>query len=392
MLNAASKRLGGRSLIIYALLISFFAVVLLYHLGSTPSFFSIAESAARNSASSFKDVYYNPINAPHKLLLLGIEKAGFHGWAALRLSSVIPAVIFGLSFYTIVRSWFGKTIGLFGTLIFVCTPIFIITARSASPQIMLFSSVAVMALYNWLLKTNGKKNSAFFWLIVAAGLAIYTPGVLWWVLFAAIVSWKRISSTSEDIPIWVIGLSFGVLLLLLLPLGAGIARNWHYAQQLLLIPNSWHGPVTIIKNLAWAPLALIIKTPHSSLFFVGNLAVINIIQLTMLVFGIFAMYSAAKSKTITLCGAILLGVLISGLNNDLALLIFCLPAIGIFVTAGLRYLYIEWRSVFPINPIPKSLAFCLMLAIVSISCAYGLSYSLNAWPHSLSTNNTYMLK
>jgi hypothetical protein len=103
-------------------------------------------------------------------------------------------------------------------------------------------------------------------------------------------------------------------------------------------------------------------------------------------------WAAARNKALALASAILFAILAAGLNNNLRLLALGLPAVGIFMAAGLRYLYIEWRSVFPRNPIPKSLAWLLMVLVVSVQLIYGLSYSLIAWPHTDATKTTYVVK
>ena len=138
--------------------------------------------------------------------------------------------------------------------------------------------------------------------------------------------------------------------------------------------------------------AIFIKTPYSQNLILGRLPLLNLIQITFLVFGAYALWSAAKTKTLALAAGILLGILAAGLNNNLSLLALCIPALGIFITAGLRYLYIEWRGVFPRNPLAKNLALLLIGAVVVVNFIFGLRYSLIAWPHSMPTRSTYVLK
>jgi hypothetical protein len=70
----------------------------------------------------------------------------------------------------------------------------------------------------------------------------------------------------------------------------------------------------------------------------------------------------------------------------------CLPALAILSAAGLRYLYIEWRSIFPRNPLPLSFALVIISLLVGLQVAYGLRYSLVAWPHLAATKQLYVLK
>jgi succinate dehydrogenase/fumarate reductase cytochrome b subunit len=59
---------------------------------------------------------------------------------------------------------------------------------------------------------------------------------------------------------------------------------------------------------------------------------------------------------------------------------------------GLRYLFIEWRRVFPRNPMAKYFAIALMFGLILIHVFFGIRYSLLAWPSSADTRQTYMLK
>jgi hypothetical protein len=104
------------------------------------------------------------------------------------------------------------------------------------------------------------------------------------------------------------------------------------------------------------------------------------------------MFSVAKKKLLGLVLAVLFAVAVAGLNNRLTLLFLGLPALGILIAAGLRYLYIEWKGVFPHNPIPKSLALTLMTLLVGIQLVYSLTYTLAAWPQAPSTKINYMIK
>ena len=93
-----------------------------------------------------------------------------------------------------------------------------------------------------------------------------------------------------------------------------------------------------------------------------------------------------------LLGLSVFGIVAAALNRNLLLLIYVLPAVAVAVAAGLRYLYMEWKSIFPKNPIPKYLAVALITGLVGMHIAYGLRYSLLAWPNTAATKSTYVLK
>jgi 4-amino-4-deoxy-L-arabinose transferase-like glycosyltransferase len=371
------------SVVAYTLAFLVFGFICLYHISSAPSGLNTAEAAARSGSQSLSLIAHNPINGPHKLVVLAADKLGFGGHGALRLSSVVFAAIFALSFYLLARGWFGRSVGLLSTVIFIGTPIFIVTARQASAEVMLFSPVLLMAVYSWLLRTQKYRKEAWFCLVIAASLLVYIPGLIWWLAGAAVISRAKLKIVIARLSRQTAGLSLALALLLIAPLGIAVARNWHLLHGLLLIPAHWPHPLSLLKNFVWMLSTLFVKAPFHVDLIVGRLPLLDIIQVALLVFGVYAMWTAAKNKA---------WVLIAAINDQLSLLILCLPAAAIFMAAGLRYLYIEWRSIFPSNPIAKSLALVLMTVLVLAHLVFGLGYSLVAWPHSLATRDSYVIK
>jgi hypothetical protein len=386
------KQARDRSVVIYIVAVALFGLVCLFHVSSAPTGLSPAEATARTDSQSLHAIARNPINAPHKLGMLAAHNLNFDGRGSLRADSIAFAVIFGLSFYLLAYGWFGRSVGLMGTLIFISTPIFIITARQASAEIMLFSPVLVFAVYSWLLRTKKHTKEAWFCLVTAAGLCIYVPGLVWWLIAAVYVNRIKLRTFIVKLSNQLIGLSAALLALLIAPLCVATVQNWNLVHGWLVVPVHWPHVFSLLKNLIWMTVALFARMPFHTDLVIGRLPILDIVQVALLVFGIYAMWTAAKNKAVTLGASIGFAIVAAAINNSPTLLILGLPAIAIFVTAGLRYLYIEWRSVFPNNPISKSLALALMICVVIAHLAFGLSYSLVAWPHTLATRTTYVIK
>jgi hypothetical protein len=90
--------------------------------------------------------------------------------------------------------------------------------------------------------------------------------------------------------------------------------------------------------------------------------------------------------------SVILAILLAALQEDIAYLGLAVPALAIAVSAGLRYLYVEWRGIFPRNPVPKTFAMVLIAAVTLSQLYYGVNYCLHAWPNSTSVRNVYVLK
>lgn len=395
MLRAPSKwakPAHARAVLAYALVIVLLGAILLYHSGSAPSGLGANEAAARGASRTLRVIYDYPVNAPHKIVEWSVQKLGFHGARALRLSSAIWAVIFTLAFWRLVRSWFGRTVGLLSTVLFLGTPVLLVAGRQASAEIMWLFPILVMAAYDCLVRTHTHHNVAWIGLILAAGLAIYTPGMIWWLLAAAILVRQQLTAAVSEVPRWLIAGGLLLFAVVLLPAGTSIFTDWHIIRDFGLVPAHWAPPLTLVKDIAWMLSSLVFRTPFHSSLFIGRLPLLDIIQIGLVIFGAYALWSTARNKTLVLAAGVLLAVLAAGANDQPNILILALPALGVMAAAGLRYLFIEWRGVFPSNPIPKTLALTLMAALITAQLAYGVTYSVIAWPHTDATKSAYVLK
>ncbi len=386
------KKIKSHSLTISLIALIVLLGLLLFHLGSAPSGFSHSEATYHESSSSISNIIKDSIYLPHKLVVWSFNYIGWKGPEPMRLVSIIYGAIFTICFYFLARGLFGKTVAILSTAIFSLTPLFIIASRQSTPDILLFAPVAIMAIYNWLIRTEKHKNLGWILLLVVFAIFMYVPGLIWWLAIGAVICRRKLSAVMTEVPSWVIVLGFWLFSIILIPAIISIIKDWHIFKEFALIPVHFGSVLEVLKHIAWMFGALIIKTPYHDQLIVGRAPLLDIIQIALVAFGGFAMFVAARSKAAILVAAVLFSVLAAGINNNLRLLALGLPAIGIFMAAGLRYLYIEWRGIFPRNPIPKTLALILMIIVVSVQSVYGLSYGLIAWPQAPATKHDYVLK
>lgn len=362
----------------------------LWHLGTLTKGISPAEASAGASSLSMQSILDNPVYAPHKILQFSVQEIFGHSALALRSVSAILAVLFVFCFFELVKSWFGKMIGSFATLLLATTPWFVLLARSGGPEISLLAPIFVLTSYYWLVRS--KSRSAWLALLISGGLVVFLPGGLWLILFGLAIARRNLKQASGGLgPIQKVLGTFFVLGILIILVHAAL-KNPSSLKPLLLIPADWPSVIVSIKSIAWDFLALFWRTPLHTDFIIGRLPMFSGGQIVLALFGIFAFLKLARSKLYLLLGIMVFALLAAGLNRNLALLTFALPAIALCVAAGLRYLYMEWRSVFPKNPLPRYLALALIASLVAIHVLYGLRYSLIAWPNSSATRSTYVLK
>ncbi len=362
-----------------------------WRLGTLTTGLSQAESASRQSSSSLDNIISDPTFAPHKLVQLGFQSAGQSGAFWMRLSSVLFALALLLFFYTLLRLWFGRLVSLLGTMLLAGTPFIILSARSATPYILLLTPIALLASYVWFSKTD-KKTLAWFTLMVVLGVALYTPGTIYFVLLGSLIFRKKLVHLLAPMRSWVVISLFAIPLLFMAPIVMASIENPSVVKSLMLIPSELANSTEVMKSTAWAGLSLFWMTRDSHSLVIGRLPMLNALQIVLGLFGLYAMWTRARRELYLLIGMFVLGIITAGVFNNLLYLILSLPAACILSAAGLRYLYKEWRTVFPLNPLPKALAVLLMVTVVGLHLLIGTRYSLVAWPSTLATRSTYVIK
>lgn len=379
-------RIVAATLLIVALIFSFY----LWRLGTLTKGLSPAEVSAGASSLSLQSILDNPVYAPHKIVQYTVQKIFGHNALALRSVSAIMAILFIFCFFELVKSWFGKMIGSFATLLLAATPWFVLMARSGGPEISLLTPIFLLASYYWLVRS--KSRSALLALLFSGGLVVFLPGGLWLILLGLAIARKPIKQSTKGLgPIpKVLGTIFA--LGILITLVNATLKNPSSLKPLLLIPADWPSVIVSIKSIAWDILALFWRTPLHADFIIDRLPMFSGTQIALALFGVFALFKLARIKLFLLLGMMVFAVLAAGLNQNLALLTFALPAIVLCVAAGLRYLYMKWQGVFPKNPLPRYLALALIASLVAVHVLYGLRYSLIAWPNTSATRSTFVLK
>jgi hypothetical protein len=391
-LSGGLKSLPRRSWLWFGLTFAFICIIFLWRLGNLTPGLSADEMRYAQNDKSWSQIVSNPLNVPHKLIQLAIHHLapGHPSW--LRLASVGFGLIFCLAFYKLTTNWFGRAIGLFSTLTFASLPLLVIGARQVSGPVLYFAPVCFISLYGWLLKSERYRTVAWLILCFAAAVFIFTPGMFLWLTAVLVICRRPIVKAIAGLPVWQIVTGLAIIFVPIAGLAAALLSHHHLLNKLFLIPQSLPGALSVFKNVGWMILALFIKTGHTDSLIVGRLPLLNILLVAILVFGVYAMQGVARRKTAWLGLSVAYAVLAAGLNNDTKLLALGLPAISLFIAAGLRYLYIEWRSVFPRNPVPKTFALALIALVMAAQLYFGLRYALAAWPATPSTREAYVLK
>lgn len=369
-----------------------FYVLYIWRLGLLPASLSTDEAEAATASQSLDAISDNPLYAAHKLVQYGLSQLFNGSITSLRAASVIFAGLFMVSFYLLVINWFGKTIGLAATLLFSSLPWLIIISRNATTTVMLLSPLAVMCVYYWLARSQRRIWLPWLVFCLTATASLYVPGMVWILMAALILSRKVLWFNFKRLSALVI--TFGILLFAtaISPLVYGLVQDHALIKQLLLIPTNLPPPDSLIKDFAWSLSALFVFAKDHFVYLLGRQPLVTAAVSVLMIFGIYAMTSSARQKLYLLSATLFFGIFMSALNNSLLWLTFSLAPVFIMATAGLRFLFLEWRSIFPKNPLARGFAYGLILSLAVVHIIYGATYALSAWPNSPETRAVYVIK
>lgn len=379
-----------KSLAYYLLVIGTPLTFFAWHLGSQTAGLSATEAASR-SAAKLSNISENPLFAPYKLLENILYHLGSGSFFAMRLTSVIFALVIVAIFFYLLKIWFGKPIALLTVLLLALTPLFILSARTATPLIMYAFPVTILFAYHLIKRYESSLKATLIFIFIVA-INLYIPGFIWLAIISSIFWYSQIRELILKDRTYVYAGLLILLILLLSPLAYAFINNPSLFRQWLLIPEKFPSVIDFIKNFVWLIFDLFIKLRTTENLSIEKLPVLNTVQLGLFVFGMYVIWIRLRKQFYWISATVLSILLLGALSNKFELLIFTLPFVAFVCGMGLRYLFIEWRKVFPINPLAKAFAIALMFSIITIHIFYGVRYSLLAWPASSHVKKTYMLK
>lgn len=363
--------------------------VLSYKLGTlVSSGFSASEISTRGAASSAMNLQADPLFGPHKGLQFILQHFKHYGPVAMRGVSVLFGVAIVISLYYVLIQWYTKRIAILGSLLLVTSSWFLHAARLATTDIMFALLVVLFACGLWLQQSRASRNSVITCGVVAA-LLLYTPGMIWFVLPAAVWQHKRIGRAINELAIWQILLLLVLGLGLLLPLGWGLATEPGLYSTWLGFPSHWGSISQIGRNLIGIPRQLFWQGPADPSRWLGRLPLLDWFTIVMLAIGIYSYwFKLHLDRAWFLIYVAAVGSILIAVGGSVKITLF-LPFIYLVVASGIALMLQQWFTVFPRNPFARSLGTTLLVLAVLSSGFYQVKQYFIAWPHTPETRAVF---
>ncbi len=351
---------------------------------------SASELATIQQSASLHGLLHNPLFLPYKCLTYLLLKTPLQSLTAVRLTSVIFGAASIWLFYRIVKNWYTPRVAVLATILYATSSWFLNTARFGSPQI-LFTAILV-GLWAGLLFRSYERHP---WLVVVvAGLVpaiCYVPGLIWFVLAAAIWQFKHIIKVLKTLPIKPKLAAFLIGLIGFAPLVAGLILEPQFIRPLLGVPQPLPTVHTMLTNLLNIPLNLFYHGPTNPAVWIAGTPLVDFFGLVMLVLGLYALrFNFALDRIQMLLALLILSTVLlifGGIN-----IIILQPLVYVAIASGIAFMLQQWFTVFPRNPLARLLAVTLLTAAIGLSCYYQLSHYFIAWRHSPETQAVYNIQ
>ena len=378
------------SLILHALLFAGLGGLLMWQLGDLTPGYAVIEQATHHASTPLKTIYDNPLNAPftlvnHALLYLNQESL----FLARTITVTLSALTLGV-FYLLIRSWHGARTATYATILFGTSALFLHTARLGTPMVLSYLLFLIMAAGFWLKQQQSRL--AIFFVCLLAALLLYVPGMIIFLVVAAIWQWKVLDETFKK--------HLGIVSLGALLFTAAIAPlAWALYRQPELI-KLWAGlpasglpeMMVILKNAALVPVHLFVHNQANPVSWLGTAPILDVFTIAMLAAGILAYCKSIKlRRTQSLIAFFIMMAGLIALGGPITLVVL-LPFLYVLVAGGIYYTLDQWLTVFPRNPIARWFGIGLFSLLVLCATSYHLRHYFIGWPQARTTTESFTVQ
>lgn len=362
--------------------------ILGFRLGGLTKGVSAPEQSYVASITSGKEILKHPVYAVHKLPVYVLFKLDVNRVAAYRAVSALFASLAVVSCFFILREWYTNRIAVLGSWLFLSSAWILHTGRLATPEASYLLLMPLLWAAVWLYNTTLRKTALLLLSFLCAA-SFYIPGFGWLLVITAIWQHKRIWDELKQVPWWFRVLCGFVIVVGLVPLlWAGIGSQ----RELLLaagLPNNVPNLKTLAENLVHIPEYLFVRGPGDAVRWLGRLPVLDLFSGTMLLLGLYSMrYHLKLIRMQLLVGSTAFLALLITLGGPLTVTVL-MPAVYILIAGGVAFMLQQWFTVFPRNPIARTIATTLISVSILLVSFYHINHYFIAWPQTPATKAAF---
>ncbi len=364
--------------------------LMFFRLGTLTPGLSRYEAASLAGTQNIADIGNNPVNAPFKLLEWVVHYFDQTSPLAVRSVSVFLGLITAVLFFYLIKTWHTIRIAALGVVLFATSAWFLHIARQSTPDILLVLGVISILAYGSWLRITHRSNLALLAGALLFATAIYIPGMIWILVIAVVWQrkelWERFRLANWLIRI----LSLLICLLAAAALSWAIVRQPYIAKPILGLPveGSFSIKDTLV-NLVQLPVRIFYRGPDDPSFWLGRLSLLGTFATVAGLVGVYAYAFKIKlDRTKALLYLLIISIVLSAVSGQTSLPLL-LPIMYILAISGVTLMLQQWLTVFPRNPLARSLGRGLITIIVILAAFFHINHYYVAWPNSPDTKAAF---
>ncbi|MDQ3065175.1 MAG: glycosyltransferase family 39 protein, partial [bacterium] len=351
--------LGGLGLLIALSLMSWRLA------GLTPGL-SETEIATYNSANSVADIFDNALNGPYKIGIY-LSTRVFNNAFGLRIvGALIGVVTIGL-FYLIAQKLLIMRNALITTVLFATSSIFLHTTRLASPNVMLLSLLALVAI-GAMVRFDKRTDLGWILASIIVALSLYTPGIIIFVIIGALWQLRRVKKSFSNLSSDILIICAVIFSLLLAPLIISIIRDPALGAQLIGIPESLPNIKDFGESLLRIPSSIFAISPDNPVYWLGRQPILDVFSIVMIIYGLISLFRQFRLERLVLfVGIFVLSSIWIAISGNHQAIIILIPFLYLIIGMGIQDFTDIWLAVFPRNPIARYTGLCLLIVAVALT-------------------------
>lgn len=362
--------------------------ILGFHLGSLTNGASASEQNYVAGVSSGKELFRHPVYIVHKLPVYILFKLDVHNLAAYRAVSVMFASLAVVSCFFVLREWYTIRVAALGSWLFLSSAWVLHVGRLATPEVSYLLLMPVLWAAVWLYNTTLRKTALLLLSLLCAA-SFYIPGFGWLLIMTAIWQHKRIWEELKQVPVWFRAICAATIVLGLVPLLWAGSQSYNELLLAAGLPNHVPHIKDLAQNFLSVPENLFVRGPIDPVRWLGRLPLLDVFSVAMLVLGIYSMRFHLKlTRVQVLVGSSLLATLLISLGGPITITML-MPAVYILIAGGVAFTLQQWFTVFPLNPIARTIATTLVSVSILLASFYHISHYFIAWPQTPATKAVF---
>jgi hypothetical protein len=375
------------TIITYAISAGMVGVLLYWRLGSLAGGYAPDETQAYQFATHPSNFVNNPLNAPFYGLVKVFSLVFGHNFVAGRVAAATIGLALIVAFFVAVRLWHGRLVGTIASIMFASSAWFLHTARLGLPEVLYMLLGMLILCGFWLVHKYSP------WVLTLCVLLfitlLYVPGMIWFIAAGILWQWRAITEAFKRHTV-LVAVAMFMCIVALAPLAWAFYNDMSLVRVWLGLPQSIPTLSELGKNILYVPTELYAYHKIDAQHWLGTISLLDIFSGSMVLLGAYLYARNIRlGRTQVIVLALIIGWALVSLGGSMNVVVL-LPFVYLLAAAGLDYLLSEWFTVFPRNPIARSIGLGLVCFVLLMACTYNLRHYFVGWPQAGATQEIFI--